>query len=425
MPNLYTLGDVVARMRLVMEYFDNNVTDFVVHLAKHLDKHLRTYKPQLFLEYHPPVKQEEKQKEKPTPATTEMSMTATAIGDSRTMELEQMFNSLSSAFKSDTLGNLIDLLKVLEGGNNFLRSGGLEEAQRMRRASTLDDISGKFTDKDRKLSAIEKNAVVVDAAIKLAEVEQIEDERIEQDDDLHDEYKSGDEVIIIEGENVGLFGTLQNSTGGVFGVFDEGIKEDEEGNFGVDVHMSDGQKEGYWIHPEAMQLKRYVAGQEVKIIDGLNKGQTGTIQEEEGRLRFDEGSYGVDVKMNDGSAEGFWIYPTSMQPMNEPEKEKHDDAEDSELIDKFEFLPYIPYPGDALDEALADQLNTFEIDVNIRRLVANSGKVVYRFNKQRHLVRFIHGIILVKETGVWTELIPILRNLSGMEKVDADIFSKK
>lgn len=314
MPNLYTLGDVVARMRLVMEYFDNNVTDFVVHLAKHLDKHLRTYKPQLFLEYHPPVKQEEKQKEKPTPATTEMSMTATAIGDSRTMELEQMFNSLSSAFKSDTLGNLIDLLKVLEGGNNFLRSGGLEEAQRMRRASTLDDISGKFTDKDRKLSAIEKNAVVVDAAIKLAEVEQIEDERIEQDDDLHDEYKSGDEVIIIEGENVGLFGTLQNSTGGVFGVFDEGIKEDEEGNFGVDVHMSDGQKEGYWIHPEAMQLKRYVAGQEVKIIDGLNKGQTGTIQEEEGRLRFDEGSYGVDVKMNDGSQKdfGYILHPCSL-----------------------------------------------------------------------------------------------------------------
>jgi len=67
MPNLYTLGDVVARMRLVMEYFDNNVDDFVIHLAKHLDKHLRTYKPQLFLEYHPPVKKEEKKKRETQP----------------------------------------------------------------------------------------------------------------------------------------------------------------------------------------------------------------------------------------------------------------------------------------------------------------------------------------------------------------------
>jgi len=427
MPNLYTLGDVVARMRLVMEYFDNNVDDFVIHLAKHLDKHLRTYKPQLFLEYHPPVKQEEKKKEKPSPVTTEMKMTATAIGDNRTKELEKMFNSLSSAFKSDTLSNLIDLLKVLEGGTTFLKSGGLEEAQRIRRASALDSISGKFksSETEKRMSAVEKNAVVVDAALKLAEIEQIEDDQVDQDDDLHDEYKAGDEVVIIEGENVGLFGTLQYNTGGIFGVFDEGIKEDEEGNFGVDVHTLGGKTEGYWIHPEAMQLKRYVAGQEVKIIDGLNKGQTGIIQEEGGRLRFDEGSYGVDVKMNDGSSEGFWIYPTSMQSMDEPEKKKVDDEEESELIDRFEFLPYIPYPGDALDEALADQLNTFEIDINIKRIVAKSGKVVYRFNKKRHLVRFIHGIILVKANGVWTDLIPILRDLAGMDKVDSDIFSKK
>jgi len=356
-----------------------------------------------------------------------MKMTATAIGDNRTKELEKMFNSLSSAFKSDTLSNLIDLLKVLEGGTSFLKSGGLEEAQRIRRASTLDSISSKFksSETEKRMSAVEKNAVVVDAALKLAEIEQIEDDQVDQDDDLHDEYKAGDEVVIIEGENVGLFGTLQYNTGGIFGVFDEGIKEDEEGNFGVDVHTLGGKTEGYWIHPEAMQLKRYVAGQEVKIIDGLNKGQTGIIQEEGGRLRFDEGSYGVDVKMNDGSSEGFWIYPTSMQSMDEPEKKKVDDEEESELIDRFEFLPYIPYPGDALDEALADQLNTFEIDINIKRIVAKSGKVVYRFNKKRHLVRFIHGIILVKANGVWTDLIPILRDLAGMDKVESDIFSKK
>jgi hypothetical protein len=167
-----------------------------------------------------------------------------------------------------------------------------------------------------------------------------------------------------------------------------------------------------------------VAGQEVKIIDGLNKGQTGTIQVDMDRLRFDEGSYGVDVKMADGSSEGFWIYPTSMISANETEKVEKEDA-DLDEIDKFEFLPYVAHPGDALDEAIADALNTFEIDINIKRLVAKSGKVVYRWNKKRHLVRFIHGIILVKQNGVWSELIPILREQAGLAKVESDIFTKK
>jgi hypothetical protein len=106
-----------------------------------------------------------------------------------------------------------------------------------------------------KMSSVEKNCFVVEQAMKLAEVEQIEDEQIADDDDLMDEYKAGDEVVIIEGENCGLFGKLQNSTGGIFGVFDQGIKEDEEGNFGVDVHMPSGQDEGIGFTQKPCNLK--------------------------------------------------------------------------------------------------------------------------------------------------------------------------
>eukprot|EP00463_Aulacantha_scolymantha_P002797 TRINITY_DN3540_c0_g1_i1.p1 TRINITY_DN3540_c0_g1~~TRINITY_DN3540_c0_g1_i1.p1 ORF type:complete len:81 (-),score=7.29 TRINITY_DN3540_c0_g1_i1:71-313(-) len=71
-----------------------------------------------------------------------------------------------------------------------------------------------------------------------------------------------------------------------------------------------------------------------------------------------------------------------------------------------------------MDEALAEQLNTFEIDINMKRIETKSGKVLYRYNGRRHLVRFIHGVLLVRKTGyglnsfpssenwpVWTELI--------------------
>jgi len=428
MPNLYTLGDVVARMKLVMEYFDNNVTKFSIHLGEYLWKYLRTYKPQLFLEYHPEqqTKQGEKKKEESKSKTTDMKSETAAIGDSKTKEMEDMFKTLSSAFASGTLANLIELLKAVEGGGKFMENGGLEDAQRFRRASALDAISKQITSESgKKMSSVEKNSIVVEEAKKIADIEQKEDDVIEADDGLIDEFKAGDEVIIIEGENCGLFGTLQYSTLGIFGVFDSSIKEDEEGNYGVDIHMPNGQDEGYWIHPEAMQLKRYVAGQEVKVIDGLNKGRFGTIQSDGPRLRMDEGSYGVDVKMDDGSIEGFWVYPTSLVHVKEIEKVDEKD-EDLDVIDKYEFLPYEPFPGDVLDENLADQLNTFEIDINIKRLVAKSGKVIYRFGGKRHLVRFIHGILLVKrEKEGWVELIPVLRKLCGKNKVQTDIFSKK
>jgi len=177
------------------------------------------------------------------------------------------------------------------------------------------------------------------------------------------------------------------------------------------------------IHPEALQHKKYEANDEVFVTDGLNIGRYGNIQSDNGRLQFDEGCYGVDVKMEDGPVEGYWIHPTSMIPANEsPERKKdvpvadkkEEEEEDPDLaeIDKFDFLPYIGYPGDAMDEALAELLNTREIDINIKRITTKGGKVVYRYGGKRHLVRYIHGVLLVKENSEWTELTPILEKLA-------------
>eukprot|EP00463_Aulacantha_scolymantha_P006535 TRINITY_DN8208_c0_g1_i1.p1 TRINITY_DN8208_c0_g1~~TRINITY_DN8208_c0_g1_i1.p1 ORF type:complete len:262 (-),score=37.08 TRINITY_DN8208_c0_g1_i1:147-932(-) len=223
----------------------------------------------------------------------------------------------------------------------------------------------------------------------------------------------GQDVVIIEGDNVGLFGVLQAEG--------DAIKTDYESNYGVDVMMEDGTVEGYWIHPEALQHKKFIAGDKVRVIDGLNAGRNGTIQVDGERLRFDNGSYGVDVDV-DGEIEGFWVYPKSMKFL-EPERQKQWEEERKvpELVsddDKdWEFLPYIPYPNDQVEEILAEALNTFEIDVNIKRLTVGKGKIVYRFGEKLHKVRCVHGVLLTKEGKQWVELIPLLQVFAKKREV--------
>jgi len=369
-------------------------------------------------------KEKKKKKETKPKAVTDMSG-QDARAWSRGIETDLLFQTLTSALE---LGSGVDLLKLLmdsSDGSKVTRDR-LRDAQKIRRASTLGSMQAKFSSDDgRRLSAVEKNAIVVEEARKLADKEEEEEDQFDEDEDA-EEFAAGEEVIIVEGENCGLFGTLQHSAEGIFGLFGDIVKEDEEGNYGVDVHTEDGEDEGYWIHPEAMQLKKYVANDAVKVIDGINVGRTGTIQSDGKRLRMDEGAYGVDVTMDDGSIEGYWIHPKSMEPLNPKAKEDEKDVdEEFEEIDKFEFLPYIPHPGDAMDEALSEALNTFEIDINIKRIVCASGKVVYRYDKKRHLVRYIHGVLLVRENKVWCELLPILRKLAGVPAVDSDLFIKK
>merc|ERR1712233_253907 len=92
-------------------------------------------------------------------------------------------------------------------------------------------------------------------------------------------------------------------------------------------------------------------------------------------------------------------------------------------------LPYNPVANNPVDEALAEQLNIWEIDVDIRRLKNKSKKRkgkktkikdIYRVNSTKYVVRFIHGVLLCKELNPsgekkgFQELIPLLRTVAGM-----------
>jgi len=107
----------------------------------------------------------------------------------------------------------------------------------------------------------------------------------------------------------------------------------------------------------------------------------------------------------------------------------------------WKYLPYNPIPNDEVDEALGEQLNIWEIDVNIKRLKGKNkkkqakkgkkNKIVYRVGKKRYIVRFIHGVLLCKEIGKDTkakgfqELIPLLRKVAGMPEKSGDDEKKK
>lgn len=105
---------------------------------------------------------------------------------------------------------------------------------------------------------------------------------------------------------------------------------------------------------------------------------------------------------------------------NEDEAELLGDDEDS----NFKFLPYNPIPGDEVDEALAEELNVYAIDVDIRRSgkkKRKGNKAVYKLDKEKFFVRYIHGVLVCKdESKAWVELIPKLREKVGMAPLDPD-----
>merc|ERR1712083_1261374 len=108
-----------------------------------------------------------------------------------------------------------------------------------------------------------------------------------------------------------------------------------------------------------------------------------------------------------------------------------EDDEDCELPEEeknWQYLPYNAMAGNEVDEALAEQLNIWEIDVNIRRLNRRRKKKnrnvkmkdIYRVNDTKYIVRFIHGVLLCRplnsgdKKSTFEELIPLLRKLAGM-----------
>jgi len=437
---ILSLQDVESRLKLVMAYFNEDTADFMMHLSKYLDK----YAPECNAraktsgdQADQKKRQAEKEALKKKKIVTDMSKLGVLKSLVESADVESKQDG-QSALQQAVISPGSDLIQMLLASGGIEKSStapitdsknwkevtekkadrdvvksALETAQKIRRRESILALSKIDKAEDgRKLSSIEKNALVVDEAIKLATTEEIEEAQMEDEDDEDEEFFPGQDVVIIEGDNVGLFGVLQS--------YGELIKTDYESNYGVDVHMEDGTIEGYWIHPEALQHKKFTAGDRVKVVDGLNAGRTGTIQVDGKRLRFDNGSYGVDVDV-DGEIEGFWVYPKSMKFLD-PEREKQweESRKVPELVSDDEkdwnFLPYIPFRNDPVDQALGESLNTEEIDVNIKRLTVGKGKVVYRFGPEGkvllHKVRCVHGVLLTKEDGKWVELIPLLRELA-------------
>jgi len=91
-----------------------------------------------------------------------------------------------------------------------------------------------------------------------------------------------------------------------------------------------------------------------------------------------------------------------------------------------------------VDEALAEQLNIWEIDVNIKRLKQKKkkgkklkNKNIYRVDKTKYVVRFIHGVLLCRELSApkgkkgFVELIPLLREKAGLPAAAPDAKPKR
>lgn len=113
-------------------------------------------------------------------------------------------------------------------------------------------------------------------------------------------------------------------------------------------------------------------------------------------------------------------------------------GDDDDEEEKWKFLPYQPLAGDDVDEALAEQLNVWEIDINIKRLkgkkkgkkkkkkkgVIKQEKKMYKVQKKIMQLKLIHGVLLSKEQFRakgkkkdfdWVECVPVLRKMAGMK----------
>jgi hypothetical protein len=133
---------------------------------------------------------------------------------------------------------------------------------------------------------------------------------------------------------------------------------------------------------------------------------------------------------------GLYVVDKAIELANQEEDEDvklgvaEEDKEEEVVVDKnWKYLPYDPVVGDAVDELLAEQLNVFEIDIDIRPLQLkkkkkrkgkNSKKIFYSIQGKKKRVRCIHGVLLLKEKNEWTELIPKLRSLAGLPALDKE-----
>jgi len=137
---------------------------------------------------------------------------------------------------------------------------------------------------------------------------------------------------------------------------------------------------------------------------------------------------------------GLYVVEQAIELANKEETEDvklgvklEDEVEEAPPKEKnFKYLPYEPVEGDAVDELLAEQLNIFEIDIDIRPLQLKKKKkkrggkdkggkkIFYRISGKKKRVRCIHGVLLLREKDEWIELIPYLRKLAGLPEINQE-----
>merc|ERR1719192_1215788 len=138
--HLLTLGDVEKRLKMVMQFFNNDTSGFVIHLSNYLSSQKVKYawrkKPDP-TEKIEQSNQEQKEKEKQTKpkVTTDMETKSSTLSDGKDSMVEQ----ITAAVKK---GNF-DLLAWMESQTGG-PSSSLEECQRVRRASALGTIAANM-----------------------------------------------------------------------------------------------------------------------------------------------------------------------------------------------------------------------------------------------------------------------------------------
>lgn len=100
-------------------------------------------------------------------------------------------------------------------------------------------------------------------------------------------------------------------------------------------------------------------------------------------------------------------------------------AEDEEEPEpEFKYLPYIPMEGDQIDAAVAELVNTHEIDVLISRPAEFANRRAMKANKRnykvggvKYTVRCIHEMLIAKpdDSTKWTEFGPTLKEIAATE----------
>lgn len=98
-------------------------------------------------------------------------------------------------------------------------------------------------------------------------------------------------------------------------------------------------------------------------------------------------------------------------------------AEEEEPEPEFLYLPYVPIQGDEVDEAVAELVNSRELDVHISRPDAvdakkkkkKGNKRVYKVAGVSYTVRCIHGLLIAKadDSTKWDEFEPVLKKVYG------------